>query len=115
MPERFILNPTMIKSKTVILFALFVNSTTPTFAVPYSEKHAFCVEYYANSNSYYANQKSYNSCMRNADQLIQTHERDARQRSIRTKQNRERIRLEEEHDKQRKENIMRDSFADMSY
>lgn len=105
----------MIKSKTVILFALCVNSATPALAVPYSEKHAFCVEYYTNSNSYYANQKSYNSCMQNADYLIQTHEREKRERVTQYQKRREKARIERERNRQRKENLMRDSFADMPY
>lgn len=97
--------------KTIIVFALLTNSAMPAIAVSYSQKHAFCVEYYSNSNNYYENQKSYEYCMQNADSLIQTYESDEKRKKLMNRQY-------QEQKKQKKlmdEELMRESFIDMPY
>jgi len=60
----------------VTLSALLLAFPVFSIAANFSEKHAFCsdeVNWYTNTN--YINQKIYNKCMKNADNLIASHEK----------------------------------------
>lgn len=69
---------------TLFLHILFSSNAN---AIPYSERHAFCVERSGIAyGGYYESQKKYNSCMSNAEYLIRKHEREVAENKARQKQ-----------------------------
>lgn len=94
-----------------VALALLINCMVPAMAVSYSLQHAFCTEYYSNSNNYYENQKSYQYCMQNADSLIQTYESDEMRKKLMNRQYQE----QQKQKKFMEEELMRESFIDMPY
>ncbi len=61
----------------IILFGLFTTFLIfphITFAIPFSEKHAFCTDRMNINASNYVNQKVYNDCMENAEAYIKQSE-----------------------------------------
>lgn len=72
-------------------------------AIPYSERHAFCVERSGIAyGGYYESQKKYNNCMSNAEYLIRKHEREQAEYKIRQKQ--------QQIESQRKEQMKNNKF-----
>ena len=99
----------------ILLFSLLLSSCTPVEeeSSTYSEQHAFCVDRsYSMYRTSYENTKAYNSCMKNADSLIQKYERDKLDEKAALREWRIRIRKEKKMKQQKLESTMNDAFGE---